>query len=103
MKIARYLAAYAIYVAALHLIPGPWQRERERGGTLDLWTLTHVAWGAIGRRMGLDLGTVTGLAVLNELGELAIRRLRPDLVWGFDEPPANRLLDVAATAAGWYV
>jgi hypothetical protein len=102
--LVRYLLAYGIYVAFLHVVKGPWQAGRTTPGrAFDGWTITHLVWGAISRAFGLSWSTVTMLGVVNEIGELAVHRYRPDLVWGYPETRANRLLDVLATSAGWFL
>ncbi len=45
-NIKGFLGIYALYVAGLHLIPGPWKNWK-RGRWVDKWTLTHILWGAV--------------------------------------------------------
>lgn len=99
----RFLVAYAAYVAAVHLIPGPWQTPRTEVKYLDGWALTHAAWGAIARRAGIPLGTLVVLATLNEVAEYLTHRAAPQLTWGQEEPLPYRVWDVAVTTAGWAV
>ena len=96
----RYLGLYALYVAGIHVIPGPWLRW-SRGRLLDNWTWTHVAWGYVAQRMGVSRGTTVALAATNEAFEAWLRANRPDLLWGTPETPRNVVLDVATTWAGW--
>jgi hypothetical protein len=98
----KFLAAYGGYVAVLHTMPGPWQRW-SRGTCVDMWTLTHVAWSMIGRRMGLTIGQVMALSVANELGEAWVRRYRPEWLFGEHESPCNVVMDVVANWAGYYI
>lgn len=99
---SRFITAYVAYVAAMNLLPGPW-RDWPKGRYVDPWTVTHIAWGMVAKRMGIDLSTLIGLTVLNELGEAWLRANRPDLVWGSPETSENVIVDVAATVAGWKV
>ncbi len=98
--IAPYVAIYAVHVVLLHAIDGPWRRWK-RYGAFDAWTATHVAWGAIGRVMGVPEGTMVALTVANELVELGARRLAPQLTWGAPETPPNVVADVVTTWGGW--
>lgn len=101
----RFVAYYAAYVAALHMIDGPWRhwKQGHAGSSIDPWTVTHVAWGVIAARMGLTRNQVLVLSALNEVAEHGARALRPDLLWGTPETPANVVVDLAATWAGWEV
>lgn len=95
-----YLTAYAVYALALNVTPGPWHQWPK--GTLDKWTATHVVWGALGAAYGLPPGTMAALAVGNEVAELGIRKVTGGrALWGERETAANRVLDVAATLAGY--
>lgn len=96
---ARFVTAYAGYVAAIHAIPQLFRWPK--GAVVDRWTVTHLVWGAIGQRMGVSLGTVTALSAANEVGEALVRHFRPDLVFGSPETPANITVDVLANIAGW--
>ncbi len=96
----KYLAVYALYVAALHTFDGPWKNWR-RGRWVDEWTLTHVFWGAVAQRMGLSEGEAVVLGGLNEVFEAWLRRNRPDVLWGTPEPWRNVLLDIGTTWLGW--
>jgi len=96
----KYLGMYAAYVGALHLMDGPW-RHWSKGRVVDPWTLTHVAWSVLGQRMGLPLKTVMGLTVANEIIEAALRRQRPDLLFGTPEGAANVAADIAANYVGY--
>lgn len=98
-----YCALYAVYVAALHAIDGPWRRWKEErpGKAVDGWTATHIVWGMIGRRMGVSEHDVLILSTLNEAVEAGVRTFRPDLLWGSPESAANVLTDMVATYAGY--
>lgn len=99
---ARYVALYVLYVAALHAFDGPWRDwKRGRRGAIDKWTLTHLAWGALAARMGVPEDVFMALGAANELGEYAVRRARPDLLWGSPESGPNVLTDVAANWIGY--
>lgn len=101
-KLVPFLLAYGGYVLTLHLVVGPW-RSWSRGEALDNWTLTHVAWGAIAKRMGLSARELLVLSLLNEGVEWWLRRNRPDLLWGEPETLLNVALDLGATGVGWAV
>ena len=96
----RFIALYAGYVAALHLVDGPWRRW-EKGEVVDAWTLTHVAWGVLARRLGLSSTDLLVLELVNELGEAWVRENRPDLLFGSPEAPLNIATDFASTYIGW--
>lgn len=98
---ARFVALYGAYVAALHLVDGPWRNWKRGRPSADPWTVTHVAWGVVARRMGLGRAEFLTLGALNELTEWGVRAFRPDLLWGSPESPANVALDMAANWAGW--
>lgn len=100
--VTKFTLAYAAYVAAIHAVRGPWVNW-SRGAVLDNWTLTHIIWSQIGRRMGVTLKEMTALSVANEVGEAIIRRTRPDLMFGEHESPANIVADVAANVVGWHL
>ncbi len=98
-----YVLLYGAYVAALHLIPGPWHAWK-RGYELravDPWTGQHLLWGAIAQRMGVSAGQLMVLGVLNEAAELLIRRYRPQWLWGQPDVPLNLAADLAANLVGW--
>ncbi len=99
-----FILAYGSYVAALHLVEGPW-KDWKKGGpsAVDKWTATHIAWGAIGQAFGLSHTEITALAAVNEVGEYVVRGVRPDLLWGSPETTANVAIDIAATSAGWWL
>ena len=99
-----YVLAYGGYVAALHAVPGPWHTWK-RGYELravDPWTGQHLIWGAVAQRFGLTPGQLMILGVLNEVGELLVRRYRPQWLWGQPDVPMNLVVDLAANLAGWY-
>lgn len=100
MSTGRYIAAYAGFVAAMHVVDGPWQRWT-KGKTVDMWTLTHVAWGAVARRMRVPFGTFMLLAATNEVVEWWVRENRPDMLWGTPESRANVAMDLVTNAAGY--
>lgn len=102
MSLPRFLTAYGAYVAALHTVPGPWQHWK-RGQYVDAWTLTHVAWSMIGRRMGVPLPTMMALSVANEVGEAWIRRNRPQWLWAEPESPTNIVTDIVANYVGYHL
>ncbi len=98
---AGFLLAYALYVAFLNTVPGPWRDWKgEKAKATDPWTLQHVIWGAIASAAGYSQKELLALGLLNELVELAVRRLRPDLLWGTPETPANVVVDLLAAALG---
>lgn len=99
----RFVALYGAYVAGLHVFDGPWRRWKSgyEGAALDPWTLQHVLWGAIANSMSVGRGQLAVLAVANEVVEAGVRALRPDLLWGTPETPANVAVDLVATLAGW--
>jgi hypothetical protein len=98
--VAGFLAIYAAWVVLVNAAPGPWRRWT-RGQTVDPWTLTHVAFGALAYEKGLSLVELNVLGVLNEAAEAGLRRRRPDLLWGEPESGSNIVADVAANSAGW--
>lgn len=99
---AAFVAAYGAYVAAVHLIDGPWKRW-SKGAMVDPWTLTHVGWSMLARRMGVPLPTLMTLAVANEGIEWGVREMRPDLLWGSPESFANAATDVLANYLGYHL
>jgi hypothetical protein len=100
-NVVRYILAYAGYALAVNVVPGPWQSWRREGGSVDGWTATHLFWGALSRRYGINLKVLMLLGVLNEVAEAAIRETRPELLWGAPEDPRNVAVDIMANAAGW--
>jgi len=103
-RLAAFAGLYGGYVLFLHLVDGPWRhwkRGREGRAVVDPWTATHVVWGAIGQRFGLSAKEVMILGAVNEALEFEVRRSRPDLLWGEPESPANVIVDMAATWAGF--
>lgn len=98
----RFLAAYASYVWFLHNVDGPW-RHWSRGGMLDGWTATHVAWGAIANRMDVSLSSFMLLGLGNEAIEAWSRQNRPDLLWGEPESLSNVAADIVANFVGWKI
>ena len=102
-RLAAFIGFYGGYVLFLHLVDGPWKQWKlgREGQAVDPWTATHIAWGAIGQRFGLTVKEVMVLSTVNEALEYEIRRSRPELLWGEPESPANVLVDIAATWAGY--
>ena len=101
-RTSAYVGSYAAYVAFLHAVPGPWRHwKRKSGRAIDPWTGSHILWGAYARIMGIPLVELTALAAANEVGEYAIRRTRPDLLWGSPESTMNVFVDMVATGLGW--
>ena len=100
---AKFIGLYAAWVVGLHLVDGPWRhwKQGREGRPVDPWTLTHLAWGAIGQRMGVSRNQLVALGTVNEFVELGVRTFRPDLLWGTPESPANVIVDVAANWTGW--
>lgn len=97
-----FMAAYAAYVATVHAVPGPWRQWKDKGpAAFDMWTLTHVAWGAVAKLMGISLEELVVLASINEVGEYVVREARPDLLWGSPETPDNVAADLVSTVIGW--
>lgn len=98
---AKFITAYAGYVAAIHLIPnGPWTKWK-KGRVVDAWTLTHVAWSIIAKEMGVSLKSLMTLATINEVGEAIMRRARPDLAFGSPEGPLNVTADLVTNYAAY--
>ncbi len=99
----KFLGAYGLYVAGLHLIDGPWRewKQGRSGSTVDPWTATHVAWGVVAQRMGISREQFVALGALNELVEFGVRTYRPDMLWGSPESGANVVVDMVANLAGW--
>lgn len=101
----KFLALYSSYVVALHLVPGPWRSWKVgragRLGPVDLWSLTHVVWGVIAVRLGLNQADFMKLGAVNELVEAGIRATRPDLLWGSPETLPNVAADLAANWLGF--
>lgn len=97
------MAWYAAYVAALHVVPGPWRQwKRDHAGSaIDPWTWTHLVWGLIAERMGISRRDFSIMGVTNEVVELGVRKARPDLLWGSPETAGNVIVDLAANALGW--
>lgn len=102
-NLLKYAGSYALYVAFLHAVDGPWRdwKEGREGQAVDPWTGQHVLWGALGSYMGLGPGQVLVLSTINELVEWGVRTYRPDLLWGSPESPQNVFMDLVATLAGW--
>jgi hypothetical protein len=90
-------------VLFLHAVDGPWRhwKENRESHLFDPWSLTHVAWGAIGAHMGLSAREVMVLSTINEAAEWGVRASRPDLLWGTPESSGNVLVDLVATWGGW--
>jgi len=72
----RYILAYAGYCVGIDFLDRKttllqkqtgWFAKSESFPYFDAWTTTHIAWGAIAKRMGLSLPVYTGLSVLNEI------------------------------------
>lgn len=101
-ELAQYLGLFAAWVGFIYVTPGPW-RNWSKGKSLDMWTLTHVVWGAIGARMHQSFNQQMALAVANEALEAWFKPRFPDLPWGEPEPALNVPLDVAANALGWWI
>ena len=80
--VAGFLAIYAAWVVLVNAAPGPW-RKWSRGETVDPWTLTHVAFGALAYEKGLSLGEINALGILNEAGQTSWRTLPPIRPDGF--------------------
>ncbi len=101
----RYVGLYGAYVLFLHTIPGPWHtwKEGREGKAIDPWTVSHVAWGLLGQRLGLTASKVTLLGSVNELVEHGVSAYRSDLLWGQPDVPANTAMDMVALLAGWGV
>lgn len=99
----KFVALYGAYVAGLHLIDGPWRswKRGHEGQPVDPWTASHVVWGMIANRMGVPLEQFMALGTINEAVEVGVRAVRPDLLWGTPESPANVITDMAANWAGW--
>lgn len=70
----KFLLAYAGYVAGIHLVDGPW-RNWSRGSVVDAWSLTHIGWGMIARRMQVPYRTFMLLGAGNEQNN-RIREIR---------------------------
>lgn len=100
MHLTKFLTAYAAYVVTLHTVPGPWQQWK-RGKFVDMWTLTHIAWSMVGKRMGVPLPTMMALSVANEIGEAWIRRNRKEWLWAEPESITNIATDIAANYVGY--
>lgn len=75
-KTAQYILAYAGYCVGIDMLDRNttllqkqtgWFAKSESFPYFDAWTTTHIAWGAIAKRMGLSLPIYTGLSVLNEV------------------------------------
>jgi hypothetical protein len=94
--------AYGAYVAALHIVPGPWVRW-SKGQVVDAWTVTHLAWSVIAKRMGVPLPTLMALAAGNEAVEWVTRLTRPDLTFGSPESVTNVAADLAANYLGYVI
>jgi len=97
---SRYVLFYLLYVVAIHAIDGPW-RQWTKGRVIDPWTLTHVIWGVIARKMHVPFTTYMFLAVLNEVGEALARTYAPHLTWGTPESGWNVTMDLVANAIGY--
>lgn len=75
-KTAQYILAYAGYCVGIDFLDRNTTLLQKQTGFfskaeqfpyIDAWTTTHIAWGAIAKRMGLSLPIYTGLSVLNEV------------------------------------
>jgi len=99
----KFILTYVAYVAAINTLPGPWEKWKEgfEGKPLDKWSLTHVAWGAIARAMGVTFDELIMLSASNEVLDQAIRTQNPSLLWGEPESPANVAADIALNLVGF--
>lgn len=73
---ANYVLLYAGYCVGIDFLDRNTELLQKQTGIfgkaesfpyIDAWTITHVAWGAIAKRMGLSFPVYTGLSVLNEV------------------------------------
>lgn len=68
--------------------------------TFDGWTIAHLVTGAVLAAAGVSRRTAYGIIIGTEIAE-KIARGRG--VTFFDETPANVLVDLAASAAGFEI
>lgn len=101
-RVLSYSAAYMIYVTLLHQMEGPW-KSWDKGDVIDAWTITHIVWGALGKKWGLSPSEMTVLAALNEVGEALVRKYRKDLLFGSPETVANIVTDIVVTVAAYAI
>lgn len=100
-ELAQYLALFGAWVGFVYMVPGPWRRW-SKGTAIDMRTLTHIVWGAIGARMNQSFGQQMLLATINEVIEADFKKRFPHLPWGEPEPGLNVPVDLISNAIGWW-
>jgi hypothetical protein len=73
---SKYVLSYAIYCIGIDFIDRNtsllqkqtgFYSKAERFPYFDAWTLTHIAWGVVAKRMKVEQPTYLTLSILNEV------------------------------------